>query len=273
MQPLFSQAGRLRLDQIVQPGMLCAFDFDGTLSPIVPQAEQAWLPPEIRQSLLRLTELAQVAVITGRALPDIRARLGFAPQFVLGNHGIEGLPDWERKARHYREITRRWRQQLQVALRAPPFDDPAISIEDKQYSLSVHYRHARDPAQAEKRLAALFGQVLEQVRVIPGKCVFNLLPEGAESKGSALEKLLRIAGTRHALYVGDDCTDEDVFALQCPGLLCVRIGHWSGSAAPFYLPDAHGMVPLLQILIQRLQSRPAAVADSRSAKGRAHGYT
>lgn len=266
MQPLFSEAGRRRLDQIVQPGVLCAFDFDGTLSPIVPQAEQAWLPPVIRQSLRRLTELTQVAVITGRALQDIRERLEFEPHFVLGNHGMEGLPDWENGAARHRQTCREWVRRLQTALQEPSYD-PAIHIEDKQYSLAVHYRHARDPGQAEAQLAALFRNAFSEARVIPGKCVFNLLPQDAESKGSAMEKLLRLCNAERAIYVGDDITDEDIFRLERPALLSVRIGPWPGSAAPFYLPDSGSMARFLEALIERLQTRVTTATPDPRAKG------
>lgn len=272
MLPLFSDEGLQRLEQIAQPGLLCVFDFDGTLSPIVPQAQQAWLPPKVKQQLIQLAQLTTVAVVTGRALADIRQRLQFEPHFVLGNHGIEGLPGWESNAARYRQTCADWAQRLHAALQKPPYD-PAIQIEDKQYSLSVHYRQAQDTRQAEALLAELFHNELAEARVIPGKCVFNLLPPEAGNKGSAMEKLLQICATQHAVYVGDDITDEDVFRLQRPGLLCVRIGKWSGSAAPFYLPGPENVTPFLQALIQRLQARGKAGACEPAAKGIAHGHT
>ena len=93
MTPLFSTPGSLRLTTTIQPGVLCVFDFDGTLSPIVAQPAQARLPPEIRKRLLALQKLTPVAILTGRSLADIRDRLGFTTDFVVGNHGLEGLPE------------------------------------------------------------------------------------------------------------------------------------------------------------------------------------
>ena len=71
-----------RLDDIVQPGMLCVFDFDGTLSPIVPQPDSAALPPEVRERLLTLSTLAPVAILTGRSLADIGKRHGISAERV-----------------------------------------------------------------------------------------------------------------------------------------------------------------------------------------------
>ena len=112
MEHLFNEAGRRRLDQIVQPGMLCVFDFDGTLSPIVPQPDSACLPPEVRERLVRLTTLAPVAILTGRSLTDIHKRLGFEPHYVIGNHGLEGVPGWESRSSRYAADCAAWRQAL-----------------------------------------------------------------------------------------------------------------------------------------------------------------
>lgn len=95
MLSLFSVAGQRRIDEIVKPGLLCVFDFDGTLSPIVAQPDQARLPLGVRRRLLELSKLASVAIITGRSLADIRPRLEFEPDYTVGNHGIEGIPGWE----------------------------------------------------------------------------------------------------------------------------------------------------------------------------------
>src|SRR4051812_18593568 len=98
MTLLFSQEGRRRLDEVVKAGLLCAFDFDGTLAPIVPQPESARLPCDIRQRLIALSDFAPVAIITGRSVTDIHSRLGLDADFILGNHGIEGMPGWEQRA-------------------------------------------------------------------------------------------------------------------------------------------------------------------------------
>ena len=91
MIPLFSDQGRMQIDRIVRPGVLCAFDFDGTLSPFTGY-ENASLPQAIREKLVRLQSMTPVAILTGRALSDIRARLAFKPDYLVANHGQEGVP-------------------------------------------------------------------------------------------------------------------------------------------------------------------------------------
>lgn len=252
MTSLFSPEGRRRFDELVQPGLLCAFDFDGTLAPIVPQPAQARLPQDIRLHLTALAEHAPVAIITGRSVADISARLGFSPDFIVGNHGLEGVPDWEAQAAQHERLCAGWRAQVADALRAPEFD-PGILLEDKRYSLSLHYRQAADPALAAQGLQALFARLEPAPRVVAGKYVFNLLAEDACNKGSALEQLMRVCGAGSALYVGDDVTDEDVFRLRRPDILSVRIEQSADSAADFFLPQAEDILRLLEELTERLR--------------------
>lgn len=248
MQPLFSHAGRRRLDQVVQPGVLCVFDFDGTLAPIVPEPDAAKLPCEVFQRLLSLSQLAPVGVLTGRALEDIRPRLGFEPQYLVGNHGLQGLPGWEDASAAYAKLCQDWVRQLEPRL--PP--DPGIQLEDKRYSLSLHYRNARDPQQAQSQLRELASELEPLPRIMDGKFLFNLLPQDACDKGVALQKLIELSGCSTALYIGDDVTDEDAFRLDHPGLLSIRIEPLAQSAAEFYLPKRSDIVHLLDHLVERL---------------------
>jgi trehalose 6-phosphate phosphatase len=251
MSRLFSEKGLQRLDQIVRPGLLCAFDFDGTLAPIVSQPEQAQVPDDIRRRLIGLSEYAPVAIITGRSVPDIRARLGFAPDFIIGNHGLEGVPGWELQAACHERLCRGWRKQLAGALRGM---DPAIRLEDKRYSLSLHYRHARDAAAAARSLTELCATLVPPPRIVSGKYVFNLLAQDAGDKGSALEQLMLASGAASALYVGDDVTDEDVFRLPRADLVSIRVEHAADSAADFFLPRLHDVTYLLDELTARLRA-------------------
>jgi trehalose 6-phosphate phosphatase len=253
MIPLFSDLGLQRLDRIVGPSLLCVFDFDGTLSPIVAQPEQAVLPDAVQQRLVDLSRLAPVAIITGRAVQDLRARLKFEPDFLVGNHGMEGTPGWEARAQDYETTCRTWGRSLAHAMRDPLRFDPEIKIEDKRYSLSVHYRQVRDHGLTEKQLKKLFSGLTPAPRIVAGKCVFNLVPQGAPDKGNALEQLMHASTARSAIYVGDDVTDEDVFRLVRPDLLTVRVERAERSAAQFYLQRHVDIERLLSELIARLQ--------------------
>jgi len=261
MESIFSEAGRQCLEQAIHAQTLCAFDFDGTLSPIVPHPEQAYLPDSVRQRLQELGRYAPVAIITGRSLQDIRMRVGFEPQYMVGNHGIEGLPGWEKRSAQHRELCSRWERMLTAVLRENAQFDRGLEIENKQYSLSVHFRHVQDPARSERQLAQLINTLLPEARIVAGKFLFNLLPPGAEDKGSAILKLLQMSGASNAIYVGDDVTDEDVFRMHHPDILSIRVEALQESAAQWYLPHPTDILTLLDDLIARLRhARMTAIA-------------
>ena len=255
MQPLFSDAGRHRLDALVRPGMLCAFDFDGTLAPIVERPDDAVLPQETRALLMRLCRQTRVAIITGRAVDDIRPRLGFTPHFVVGNHGLEGLPGREDCAQRHLAVCSTWRRTLESCL-SDMEGGMGIFLEDKRYSLSVHYRQTPDPARTERALHALLQTLHPVPRIVGGKAHFSLLPQDAGHKGAALEYMLLESGAAGGIYVGDDVTDEDVFRLGRSDLLTVRVEPGAESAAQFFLPALPDMSLLLRDLVRRVESAP-----------------
>jgi len=99
---------------------------------------------------------------------------------------------------------------------------------------------------------------LADVRVVPGKQVINILPLGQPNKGVALERERERLGCDTAIYVGDDMSDEDVFALDQPGrLLSIRVGASRGSAAPYFIRGQRTMDTFLRTLVahRRVQAR------------------
>ena len=254
MTYFFSETGQQRLAQLIDPRFLCVFDFDGTLAPIVARPEDAHLPEDVRAQLLLLSEVATVAILSGRALDDIRPRLGFEPHYTMGNHGIEGMPGWDERGAAYASLCRSWSKELTALLAVHAASEANIRIENKRYSLSVHYRLARDPSAAARSLLALFDKLQPAPRIMAGKCVFNLLPQGAADKGSALRQLIQVTGARGAIYVGDDVTDEDVFRLQKSrrDILSVRTEFDAASNAEFFLTNQLEMPRLLDELTCRM---------------------
>jgi trehalose 6-phosphate phosphatase len=218
---LFSDAGQAALKQFAQPGMLCLFDFDGTLAPLVADPVKAMVPHKIQQRLMQLQAITQVGIVTGRSLADIYARLEFVPDYLVGNHGVEGLPGWQQHADEFYAICRSWHTKLAPEIAAM---DKGIQLEDKRYSLSLHFRQAQDHAAVIKILPPLFTELSPSPRVISGKCVFNLLPRHAADKGYAVSQLIEQAGAQRTLYVGDDVTDEDVFSMRRDDVFSVRVG-------------------------------------------------
>ncbi|HZA96252.1 MAG TPA: trehalose-phosphatase, partial [Burkholderiaceae bacterium] len=136
-----------------------------------------------------------------------------------------------------------------------------IIVEDKGLTLSVHYRLAADRALAAQRLSALIARLVPVPRVIGGKFVFNLLPPDARTKFEALVDLAQREAVERVLFVGDDETDELVFAQAPVHWTTVRVEPASTSRARFYI-DRQSDVSLLLDQLLKLLPRPTA-----SAKG------
>jgi trehalose 6-phosphate phosphatase len=181
-------------------------------------------------------------IISGRAQEDVLRRVEEIGVFeVIGNHGLE---PWAWPNTHVDRV-RGWRRRLERRLAA----FPDVVIEDKVFSLAVHYR--RSPARSAARSAiARAAADLDGVRVIGGKCVVNLAPRDAPHKGTAVQTARRQFGCDIVLYVGDDETDEDVFALDDPGVVGVRVGPRRTSRARYYVRDQRSVDVLLAQLFE-----------------------
>jgi trehalose 6-phosphate phosphatase len=241
------------LAQFAWSETLLGFDFDGTLAPIVDDPGAAAMPETTRALLGRLARAYPCAVISGRSLGDLRGRLRGLPSIQLvGNHGLEP----SRSADAFARKVARWVPELERRL--APF--PGVTVEDKTFSVAVHYRRSRGKGRARSEILACAAE-LGPLRVIGGKQVVNLLPEGAPHKGIALRAARERARCDTAVYVGDDETDEDVFALGEPGrLLGIRVGASRSSGAGYFLRRRRDVDRLLARL---LALRPAGWSGAR----------
>ncbi len=254
MKELFTPSGRLILKEFVRADLLCLFDFDGTLVPLEPHPEKVRVPDPVLHRLRQLQERARIGIVTGRGLADMHRMLEFKPDFVLGNHGIEGLPGWESHTAEFEQLCEHWRVQLTPQLGAI---DKQIWIEYKKYSLSVHYLDSTNLPDISATLSALFETLSPVPRVIGGRQVFNLLPSNANDKGKAVNELMLVTGASCALYAGDDVTDEHVFELNRDDLFTIRFGAIQKSAARFQIADQSLVVPLIDMLIEYLPHQRA----------------
>lgn len=253
MRYIFSPPGEAALRRQIGRRTLLAFDFDGTLAPIVAQPDHAGTPSAVRNAMRRLCALAPVAIITGRAVSDIRERLGFSPAFLVGNHGTEGLPGQiESDLPH--PVVAAWEAQfLALAERLPA----GTHIENKGRSLSLHYRMAENREFARRELEALVRDLQPLPNSFGGKCVINLLPPNAADKFDALLALARETDAANAFFVGDDVTDEAIFEKALPGWITVRVGYSTVSAADYCINSQMEIIALILRLESLLQAVPA----------------
>ena len=94
--------------------------------------------------------------------------------------------------------------------------------------------------------------------MIGGKCVVNLLPEGAHDKGRALDELVRFDGATAAFFIGDDVTDESGFLDAPASWVTVRVGLSDDSAARFYIADQDAIDRCLALLVDRITATGAS---------------
>ncbi|XP_060199970.1 probable trehalose-phosphate phosphatase D isoform X2 [Lycium barbarum] len=170
-------------------------DYDGTLSDIVPNPEEAFMTEKMRMVLREVANRFPTAIISGRK----RERDN---KVVLYQPAKEFLPEKRKVLNILSERTKGIK---------------GVNIEDNKFCISVHFRHVHT-----KDLGTLWNViavVLEEYqnfRVSTGKKVFEIRPDIMWNKGHALEYFLEILGFGNSddvlpIYIGDDRTDEDAF--------------------------------------------------------------
>ena len=256
MRHILGRSARPVLATLARSRSVLMFDYDGTLAPIVSDPERAVMPASTRALFARVLGCYPCAVISGRARADVARRLGgLAIPYLVGNHGFE-WSESQRSAQRFARLVRGWRATLEREL--APWT--GVQIEDKTLSLSVHFRHAERKRLAAAAVRAAVAQ-LPRVRVIGGKEVVNAVPEGALHKGDALRRVRALTTSTRALYVGDDATDEDAFALaRSDGVVAVRVGFSRRSLAPYYLKTQREIDTLLDILVELRAGRATRIA-------------
>src|ERR1700731_138003 len=192
-------------------------DIDGTLLDLAPTPREVWVPPGLAKTLGRLHEKSSgaLALVSGRSLNDID--LIFAPeQFpAVGGHGAEMRVaiDSEAVATHAPPMDKELKRRLAAIAKL----SPGILLEDKGYSLALHYRLAPHAERAIYEAISLFRAAPPNgpIEVLPGKCVYEIKHSGF-NKASGVTELMNhepFKG-RRPIFIGDDVTDESVFAIM-----------------------------------------------------------
>jgi len=242
-----------------RPQLALFLDYDGTLTDLVEHPSKATMDDEMRQVVMDCAarDDTDVAIISGRALEDVRSLVGMPHLTYAGNHGLQisgpGMDDFAHEDLvHYRERTDELAQSLEeVAV------DGAWT-EAKGPTLTYHYREtpeARRPAlisQARSIITAAGFQARD------AHCAIEARPPIGWDKGRAVLQILR---TRYGvnwseqvrvIYVGDDHTDEDAFRFLAGLAATFRVGSADTmTAATRRLPDVASVRRLLRWLAER----------------------
>jgi trehalose 6-phosphate phosphatase len=239
---ILSQRNLRALAGFAASNVLLAFDYDGTLAPIAATPAAAGMRAATRRWLTRVVERYPCVVISGRPLDDLAKRLKRIPVWYLfGNHGFEPHVGNDEHASRVRDWVTRLNEQLPAA--------QGLVIEQKKYSVTVHYRHLRNKQRIMQTIFEAVRQ-LPDARTIGGAKAINLLPRGGADKGVAVQQARRMFACDTVIYVGDDDTDEDAFTSASPDrLLSIRVG--SGrTQAKYRLRTQRDVDALLRKLLQ-----------------------
>lgn len=194
-------------------------DYDGTLTPIVETPDKAVISDEMREMVIRSAAAHKTAIVSGRATDDVRAKVRVDGIYYAGSHGFEivdpaGEVHQNPQAARIRETVKEIYGKLRDRVR----NIKGALVEDVKYTISVHYRLVADEdfPRIEEAVAAILGEYPD-FRRTAGKKVFEVRPDIDWHKGKAVEWILTELSfdPQHniAVYIGDDTTDEDAFAV------------------------------------------------------------
>ncbi len=201
-------------------------DYDGTLTPIRDRPEDAIISDSMRRAVQRLAERVHVGVVSGRDRRIVQELMGLDNLTVAGSHGFDiwspaGGSIQREEGASFESLLR----EMEVRLRAELADLPGALVEPKKSSVAAHFRLVQEEqhSRVKEIVDAILGEHPEELKITPGKMVFEIQPKLDWDKGKAVLYLLEALGLDRddvvPVYLGDDITDEDAFrALSGRGL-------------------------------------------------------
>lgn len=193
-------------------------DYDGTLTPIVKRPEDAELSEKTRDLLIQLKESCPIAIISGRALGDLKNRVGVDGIYYSGNHGFEiSGPDVDFEKKEAK-VARSAIQEVSARIEEKISSIDGTLVESKGFTSSIHYRLVKEDLVSrikevvEEEVAPFLNEDL--IEIGQGKKVLEIRPKIDWNKGDAVSVILGVTGLEGEalpIYLGDDVTDEDAF--------------------------------------------------------------
>lgn len=238
-------------------GLLIGCDFDGTIAPFVRKPSQAKLPEEMRRVISRLAKKpgVRVAILSGRGLKDVKNKMGLKGVIYCGNHGLEmernGIVWIHPEARVISRLIKTLALNIQKGIAG----FRGAELEDKIYSLSLHYRRVsrpQDVALLKRLLNSWVRPHRRHLRIVCGKKLLDVRPKFEWNKGHALLDIIQsLEGMSHACFIGDDQTDEEAFETLGRRALTIRVGPALKSKARFVLEHRGYVRRFLNLIAER----------------------
>jgi trehalose 6-phosphate phosphatase len=229
--------------------VVVGLDVDGVLAPIVAHADDARLLPGVLEAVGELAALTPVAVVSGRSMDDL-SRFGFPGHVeMFGTHGLERRDDRPVELGHQEQ--RRYERLARIAADAADQAGDGAWVEVKPAGVVLHVREA-PPDRSAASVAELHRRAADVTgaHVLPGHGVVELLAR-TTSKATAMAALREEVDGRSVVFVGDDRTDEEVFAALGDEGCSIRVGP-GPTAARFRLAGPPDVLLFLEGLIAAL---------------------
>jgi alpha,alpha-trehalase len=240
-------------------------DYDGTLTPIVRRPEDATLADATRSLLKDLARHCTVAIVSGRDREDVRKMVQVENLIYAGSHGFDiegpgGLKLEQHEAKRALPDLDAAERKLQKRIEGVP----GAHVERKRFAIAVHYREVtndHDVAGVEEAVDTVCSEHAS-LRKRGGKKIFELQPDVQWDKGQAILWLTKSLDLDRAdvvaIYVGDDVTDEDAFAVLHGrelgiGVRVAPLG--SATKASHYLHDCGEVKQFLESLLAILREK------------------
>ncbi len=214
------------------------FDLDGTLLDIAPQPDAVQVPNTLIQTLTGLMRhfQGQVAIVSGRSLPDLIHLLPIPSLTLFGNHGAEARWNGKRIECAAQGFDLRDLDGIRPQLRRLAQDFPGLQVEDKGWTVSVHVRHVAAPLldQVEQTLRQLIAA--RDLYLRPAQACWEIGSRQGATKGDAVRWLRRHWQNPEPLAIfGDDVTDEDAFNAKGARDVTVIVGSRRPTSAQYCL--------------------------------------
>lgn len=236
--------------------LLIFCDYDGTLTPIAETPDKAVIPKSTKELLKKLSGISgsKIVIISGRTVKDLKNKIQLKNVIYSGNHGLEisgcGFKFKALISQKYENVLKIIRNNLINKLS----DIDGILLENKKFSLSIHYRlvNKKDipSVKAIVNNTVLLYEKNKEIKVKEGKKVFEIMPPIEWDKGKAALRILTIFPNIFPVYFGDDNTDEDAFNVLRNKGLTIFVGKPKVSKAKYYLKGTKEVAKILEYILE-----------------------
>ncbi len=239
--------------------LVLLFDYDGTLVPTVDHPSMAVLSTETRHRLerLALTPSIFIGVLSGRAIDELRDRVGIEGAYYAGTSGLELSLGTMAIVEPERARVAPLVAAVALPIRRALAGFAGAWLEQKPLGLTVHYRSV-----APNRIGALLTDVADAInpffgmlRVVDGAMAIEIAPDLGWTKGTALRAIVDHVGGGAVLplYAGDDANDADaLLAAADLGGIAIGVGPRAPSLAQYHLPGSSSLMSVLDVLLEML---------------------